>query len=167
MKALSVLMGVGLIVALIAYSQGGGGGMLTSDTYAMAMAFGNQYDDTIEMQVMIPGGVIKKDPRELKWVNGVQVLETWQEWMPKHFNIYDSTGEIVKWRRYSTSGMIPNKDQRGNIEFFLSWRVTPGESYTLDYQPNRHDPKIYRYEFTAPSEDKKLYRPTFNVAQPE
>ncbi len=127
------------------------------------VAFGVPMGDTIQMHVGIKVGVLFRDPPRVD-AKGRRLLK---EWVAEHFFLREKSGERVNMKRLGTSAMIESARAAAAVEFSLEATLKQGAEYTLDFTPDTTEPKRYRYEFTAPSEEEEAWHKKFLPAEEE
>jgi len=123
----------------------------------LAVAYGMPHDDMIQIHVGIPPLVPVADPLD----NNIKDFSSWDEWVDLHFQLFDADGERIPLSRMGTSGLMLDDRIAGAPEFVIWAELKRGEPYHMDFMPVRKEGKLYRLEFTAPLEPKKVGRPAF------
>ncbi len=126
----------------------------------IGIAAGNPSSESLELNVVISRQMVTRDPPAHVAESGAVL---WQEWVPAHFELTDQAGQRVSMQRAGTSSII-NPRKAFNPEFYLTARVKPGGTYTLDYIPTVGATQRYRYIFTVPPEKMKYERVYFEPA---
>ena len=149
------LVGVGLVYWVASWS--------TSDPgIAIAHAFGNPAEDTIELHVAVYMGPRTEPPRIDPDLSDLQL---WQEWLDEHYQLRDDAGTTVEIERIGHSLLMPAHKVGGAPEFFLKAGLRQGTEYTFDFTPRRAEPNRYRYTFIAPAEGEGIKRKTFEPVE--
>jgi hypothetical protein len=105
-------------------------------------------DDTeVEMALVVPIVMPAADrPRANE-----RGFVLWDEWVEDHFQLYDSSDNLLPLRRSNHCRFIPARKVIGTEEFFLSAKLMSGQDYVFECVPVQAKSKRYRYSFTAPA----------------
>ncbi|MCO6439409.1 MAG: hypothetical protein J5J06_20155 [Phycisphaerae bacterium] len=126
---------------------------------AIAVAFGAPHDGKIEVHLGVPPGVIIVDPPD----RDQEKRMTWNEWIDAHYKLQKKDGTPVRLKKMGTSGLFVGEPAGGAPEFCVMGEIEQGQDYAFDFKPKMHEKNVYRYEFTAPTEEVKVSRPNFEL----
>lgn len=129
----------------------------------IAIAFGASRGDRIQIHLGVSPLVIRADPPDVDRAN----ILTWTEWIEAHYQLHDVSGKPIQLMRMGTSGLLMGQKAAGAPEFAVWAELTAGESYTFDFVPILAKMNRYRYAFTAPTEEEKARRRTFELVPEE
>ncbi len=134
---------------------------MSDQGFSIAMAHGHPADDGIQLHMVVDMGMTRREgPRQDKDGN---IL--WDEWVEKHFELHEASGQRVEMHRLGQSMLIPANKVPGAQEFYLKAALRPGVNYTFDYLPKRAEPNRYRYTFSAPADTTPMKRHTFELVE--
>ncbi len=150
MKAIVVLL---LIIGVAAYfgfqAMDQGMAVQRFDMYA---AFGEPNDAGVELNVTLTAGMTEREAPE----GNTQFNAAWQEWVERHFRLFDADGQPVAVEYINESKLIGAKPGSPDVGY-LRAVLTPGASYTLEYTPVRDQPTVGRATFTAPDRRREPF----------
>lgn len=126
--------------------------------HLLAMAFGGEMGDTIQVHLGVPPRLTMLDPRQ---ENDEGKTETLMDWIRRHFELWDESNNLVPLQKMGTSGLLIGTKAGGAPELALVAELKKGASYTFEVVPIVSEGKRYRYSFTAPNEETKARRSHF------
>ena len=156
MKGIFIAAGV-LVVLVVAGHTYMQHQMFKDKGRLVAVAFGAPGKDTIQMHVGISDLMTMRDPPKTTPKGAV----LWRDWIKEHWELRKAAGEKVVLQRLGTSALMQNAAAAGSPKFCLTAELEKGVDYEFDFIPILDEGKLYRYEFTAPSEPKAPWRMTF------
>lgn len=147
MKAIVVVV---VIVALCAggyyYFRGEAGkdrGMM------MGWGFTKPDNGKCELNVEIDKKMIEAEPPP-GWPDAVT---SWPDWVKKHFQVRDSSGQIVAVDHLASSRVA--SDHAGSpVMSYMGAKVQVGQEYTVEYIPVSTQPARYQKKVTVPSDEQ-------------
>ena len=155
------IVGIILILGVCAFflSRYLTGEVMGDQGQPLAVAWGAATTDTLEMQIGVPPLIPLADPPEFNARN----TPKWEEWIEKHFQMRDESGNVIRLRSIGTSALFVGEVAAGVPEFVLCADLKQGAKYSCDFVPILAKGKRYRYSFTIPTESQKVGRRTFEL----
>ncbi|MFH1745859.1 MAG: hypothetical protein ABIG44_02330 [Planctomycetota bacterium] len=133
-------------------------------SFVIGFAIGNLFEDQLEMHIIVSPDITGVEgQRRIPLASGGNSVQTWDEWIAEHFNIIDSAGQKVTFRKVGFSNLI-TEQQAHSPEFFISGKVRARETYTVEYIPFAREILCYRQTVTVTAEGQPFKRHDFPMA---
>lgn len=127
----------------------------------LAVAFTVPTGGMIQAQLGVPVSAPLNDPPETNSM-GIQL---WDQWIADHFMLYDAAGTRIPLMKLGTSAMFQKEVAAGAPDMVLWAEVKQGGEYKFEYRPKSYEPNRYQHTFTAPSEEVKVRRVSFELVE--
>jgi hypothetical protein len=125
----------------------------------LAVAYGAQKGDTIQIHVGVAPLILTKDPP----TRDGKPMEI-AEWIALHFFLRDEQGNSIPVQKLGTSSLMSGPTA-GAPEFSVNATLAKNKKYALDFKPFMDEERRYRMEFTAPAEDQKVVMAKFDLVE--